>query len=129
MDDVSSIKFDYQILRQPNKQSKNVFEYAAFLCITYENKKFLTIDDVCIVDFIYKLSQYNLNLNIYEFIPIDSKDKVLIFKKIDSEKIEITSDWTNNIIVVKQDELLCSIKLLKLKFEKDTKVNINKYYE
>lgn len=129
MDDVSSIKFDYQLLRQPNKQSKNVFEYAAFLCITYENKKFLTIDDVCIVDFIYKLSQYNLNLNIYEFIPIDSKDKVLIFKKIDSEKIEITSDWTNNIIVVKQDELLCSIKLLKLKFEKDTKVNINKYYE
>ena len=31
MDDVSSIKFDYQLLRQPNKQSKNVFEYAAFL--------------------------------------------------------------------------------------------------
>lgn len=129
MDDVSGIKFDYQIIRQPNKQSKNLFEYAAFLCITYDNEKFLTIEDVCIVDFIHKLSLYDFNLNIYEFIPIDTEDKVLIFKRIDSEKIEITSEWTNNKIIVKQDELLNSIKSLKMDFEKKFKVKINKYYK
>lgn len=129
MDNVSSIKFDYQIIRKPNKQSKNLFEYAAFLCITYENEIFLTIEDVCIVDFIHKLSLYDLNLNIYEFTPIDTEDKVLIFKKIDSKKIEVTSEWTNNKIVVKQDELLNSIKLLKINFEKNFKVKINKYYK
>lgn len=40
MDNVSGIEFKYQIIRQPKKQSNNIFEYAASLSITYKNEFF-----------------------------------------------------------------------------------------
>ena len=129
MDNVSSIKFDYVLIRKPNKPSRNLFEYAACLNITHKNNIFLTIDDVCIIDFIHELSSYNLNLMTYEFIPIDAEDKVLIFKRIDSENIEITSEWTDNKIIINQEDLINSIKMLRHSFEKKLKVKIDRYYK
>ena len=40
MDNVSSIEFKYEIIRQPKKQSKNIFEYAVNLSIIQDNKLF-----------------------------------------------------------------------------------------
>lgn len=129
MDNVSSIRFDFEIIRKPKKQSKNIFEFAARLYIKYNDEIFLKIEEVCIVDLIYKLSLYNSNLIVYEFVPMDSEDRVLIFKNIDSDNVELTSEWTNNKIVVKQNEVLRSIELLKSNFEKSLKVKIDKYYK
>lgn len=129
MDNVSNIKFNYQLIRKPNKKCKNIFEYAACLNIVHRNKLFLTIDDICIIDFIHKLSLYDFNVNTYEIVPIDSEDKVLILKKIDAKSIEITSEWTENRMIVKSEELIESINLLKYNFERESKVKINKYYE
>lgn len=129
MDNVSSIKFDYRMVRKPKMKSINIFTYAANMKIVFKNKVFLIIEDLCIIDFIYKLSLYDFNFNIYEFIPIDSEDRVLIFKRIDCENIEITSEWTNNRIVINKKELIDSIKLLKLNFEKNSRVKVNEYYE
>ena len=129
MDNVSSIKFDYKIIRKPKKPSENLFEYAAYLNIMHKNKVFLTIDDICIIDLIHELSSYDLNLSTYEFIPIDAEDKVLIFKRIGSKNIEISSEWTDNKIVINEKELIDSIKLLKLDFEKKSKVKISRYYK
>ena len=61
MDNVSSIEFKYEIIRQPKKQSKNIFEYAVNLSIIQDNKLFLQFEDICIIDFIHELSLYSEN--------------------------------------------------------------------
>ena len=129
MDDVSSVKFIVKMIRQPKKQGANMFEYAACLDIKFNNESFLKIEDIYIVDFIYKLSRYTVNLNFYEFVPIDSQDKVLVFKKINSDSIEISSEWTNKNIVVKQEDIMKSIKQLRLSFEKNLKISIDRFYQ
>ncbi len=122
------MEFKYKIIRQPEKQSNNIFEYAANLSILQNNNLFLQIDDICIIDFIYKLSLYNLNMELFEFVPIDSIDKVLIITSIDSNNVKIISDWSNKTIIVKKEDLINSIKLLKARFGHETKVKIEKYY-
>ena len=128
MDNVPDIKFKYRIIRRPEKQSNNIFEYAASLSITHKNELFLQVEDICIVDFIYKLGLYNSHMNIFEFVPIDSADKVLVFNSIDSNNVEIKSDWTTKTIIVKKEDLINSIVLLRRNFEKETKAKIEKYY-
>ncbi len=122
------MEFKYKIIRQPEKQSNNIFEYAANLSILQNNNLFLQIKDICIIDFIYKLSLYNLNMEFFEFVPIDSIDKVLIITSVDSKNVKIISDWSNKTIIVKKEDLINSIKLLKARFEHETKVKIEKYY-
>ena len=67
-------------------------------------------------------------MNIFEFVPIDSADKVLVFNSIDSNNVEIKSDWTTKTIIVKKEDLINSIVLLKKHFEEETKAKIEKYY-
>ena len=122
------MEFKYKIIRQPEKQSNNIFEYAANLSILQNNNLLLQIEDICIIDFIYKLSLYNLNMELFEFVPIDSIDKVLIITSIDSNNVKIISDWSNKTIIVKKEDLINSIKLLKARFGHETKVKIEKYY-
>lgn len=122
------MEFKYKIIRQPEKQSNNIFEYAANLSILQNNNLFLQIEDICIIDFIYKLSLYNLNMELFEFVPIDSIDKVLIITSVDSNNVKIISDWSNKTIIVKKEDLINSIKLLKARFEHEIKVKIEKYY-
>lgn len=128
MDNVSSIKFHYNIIRKSIFKTNNIFQYAAFMQIIYKNNVFLTIEDICIIDFIYKLTSYNENLDIYEFIPIDATDKVLIIKKVNSNSIEITSDWTENKIFMKQEEFINAVNSLKHDIESELKININTYF-
>ena len=52
MDNVSSIEFKYEIIRQQKKQSKNIFEFAANLSIIQNNNLFLQVEDICIIDYI-----------------------------------------------------------------------------
>lgn len=122
------MEFKYKIIRQPEKQSNNIFEHAANLSILQNNNLFLQIEDICIIDFIYKLSLYNLNMELFEFVPIDSIDKVLIITSVDSKNVKIISDWSNKTIIVKKEDLINSIKLLKARFEHEIKVKIEKYY-
>ena len=129
MDNVSSIEFEYKIIRQPKQQSKNIFEYAASLIILEKNDIFLQIEDICIIDLIHKLSSYNLNIDVFEFIPIDSVDKVLIIKTINSKYAKMMSDWSSKIIIVNKRDLINAIKLLKMNFECETKIKIEKYYK
>lgn len=129
MDNVSSIEFKYEITRQPKKYSKNIFEYAANLSIIQNNNLFLRVEDICIVDFIYKLSLYNPNMGVFEFVPIDSNDKVLIVNDIDSKNVKIVSDWSNKTIIAKKEDLINAIELLKISFENETKVKVEKYYK
>ena len=89
MDNVSSIEFKYEIIRQQKKQSMNIFEFAANLSIIQNNNLFLQVEDICIIDFIHKLSLYNANNDLFEFVPIDSNDKVLIINDIDSKNIRM----------------------------------------
>ena len=128
MDNVSGIEFKYEIIRQQKKQSKNIFEFAANLSIIQNNNLFLQVEDICIIDFIYKLSLYNSNNDVFEFVPIDSIDKVLIINDIDSKNVKIRSDWSNKEMIVKKEDLINTIELLKKKFEKETKVKVEKYY-
>ena len=129
MDNVSSIEFKYKIIRQPKIHSKNIFEYAADVSIIQNNNLFLRVEDICIIDFIHELSSYNLNKRIFEFIPIDSNDKVLIITDIDSQNIKISSNWSNKIIIVKKEDLINAIELLKISFENEAKVKVEKYYK
>ena len=129
MDIVSGIEFYYQIIRRPKTQSNNIFEYAASLSIVHRKKVFLQVEDICIVDFIYQLSLYNSNTNIFEFVPIDSTDKVLIINALDSQNVTIESEWTDKTMIVKKEVLINSIKLLKTCFENETKVKIERYYK
>ena len=128
MDNVSGIEFYYQIIRRPKTQSNNIFEYAASLSIVHRKKFFLQVEDICIVDFIYQLSLYNSNTDIFEFVPIDSTDKVLIINALDSQNVTIESEWTDKTMIVKKEVLINSIKLLKTCFENETKVKIERYY-
>ena len=129
MDNVSNIEFKYEIIRQPKKYSKNIFEYAANLSIIQNNNLFLRVEDICVVDFIYKLSLYNKNMGVFEFVPIDSNDTVLIINDIDSKNVKIVSDWSNKTIILKKEDLINAIGLLKISFEKETKVKVEKYYK
>lgn len=129
MDNVSGIEFYYQIIRRPKTQSNNIFEYAASLSIVHRKKVFLQVEDICIVDFIYKLSLYNSNTDIFEFVPTDSTDKVLIINALDSQNVKIESEWTDKTMIVKKEVLINSIKLLKTCFENETKVKIERYYK
>lgn len=89
----------------------------------------MQIEDICIIDLIHKLSSYNLNIDVFEFIPIDSVDKVLIIKTINSKYAKMMSDWSSKIIIVNKRDLINSIKLLKMNFECETKIKIEKYYK
>ena len=129
MDNVSSIEFKYEIIRQQKKQSKNIFEFAANLSIIQNNNLFLQVEDICIIDFIHKLSLYNANNELFEFVPIDSNDKVLIINNIDSKNVRIMSAWSNKTILVKKEDLVNANELLKISFEKETKVKVEKYYK
>ena len=129
MDNFSSIEFKYEIIRQQKKQSKNIFEYAANLSIIQNNNLFLRVEDICIIDFIHKLSLYNTNNDVFEFVPIDSDDKVLIINDIDFNNVKIVSEWSNKEIIVKKEDLINAIKLLKISFEIETKVKVEKYYK
>lgn len=129
MDNVSSIEFKYEIIRQQKKQSKNIFEFAANLSIIQNNNLFLQVEDICIIDFIHKLSLYNANNDLFEFVPIDSNDKVLIINDIDSKNVRITSAWSNKTIVAKKEDLINAIELLKISFENEIKVEVEKYYK
>ena len=129
MDNVSSIEFKYEIIRQPKKQSKNIFEYAVNLSIIQDNKLFLQFEDICIIDFIHELSLYNENNDVFEFVPIDSNDKVLIINDVDSKNVRIMSAWSNKTIVAKKEDLINAIELLKISFESETKVKVEKYYK
>ena len=129
MDNVSSIEFKYEIIRQQKKQSKNIFEFAANLSIIQNNNLFLQVEDICIIDFIHKLSLYNANNDLFEFVPIDSNDKVLIINDIDSKNVRIMSAWSNKTIVVKKEDLINAIELLKISFENEIKVEVEKYYK
>lgn len=129
MDNVSSIEFKYEIIRQQKKQSKNIFEFAANLSIIQNNNLFLQVEDICIIDFIHKLSLYNTNNDLFEFVPIDSNDKVLIINDIDSKNVRITSAWSNKTIVAKKEDLINAIELLKISFENEIKVEVEKYYK
>ena len=128
MDNVSSIEFKYEIIRQQKKQSKNIFEFAANLSIIQNNNLFLQVEDICIIDFIHKLSLYNANNDLFEFVPIDSNDKVLIINDIDSKNVRIMSAWSNKTIVAKKEDLINAIELLKISFENEIKVEVEKYY-
>ena len=129
MDNVSSIEFKYEIIRQQKKQSKNIFEFAANLSIIQNNNLFLQVEDICIIDFIHKLSLYNANNDLFEFVPIDSNDKVLIINDIDSKNVRITSAWSNKTIVAKKEDLINAIELLKISFENEIKVEVENYYK
>lgn len=129
MDNVSSIEFKYEIIMQQKKQSKNIFEFAANLSIIQNNNLFLQVEDICIIDFIHKLSLYNANNDLFEFVPIDSNDKVLIINDIDSKNVRIMSAWSNKTIVAKKEDLINAIELLKKSFENEIKVEVEKYYK
>lgn len=129
MDNVSSIEFKYEIIRQQKKQSMNIFEFAANLSIIQNNNLFLQVEDICIIDFIHKLSLYNANNDLFEFVPIDSNDKVLIINDIDSKNVRIMSAWCNKTIVAKKEDLINAIELLKISFENEIKVDVEKYYK
>lgn len=129
MDNVPSIEFKYEIIRQPKKQSKNIFEYAVNLSIIQNNKLFLQFEDICIIDFIHELSLYNENNDVFEFVPIDSNDKVLIINDVDSKNVRIMSAWSNKTIVAKKEDLINAIELLKISFQSETKVKVEKYYK
>lgn len=129
MDNVSSIEFKYEIIRQQKKQSMNIFEFAANLSIIQNNNLFLQVEDICIIDFIHKLSLYNANNDLFEFVPIDSNDKVLIINDIDSKNVRIMSAWSNKTIVAKKEDLINAIELLKKSFENEIKVEVEKYYK
>ena len=126
MDNVSYIKFDYKLIRTPRIKNSNIFAYAANLTILNDNKIFLAIEDICIIDFIYKLSLYDGN-DYFAFIPIDSTDRVLVFKRINSNIIEISSEWTMSVINIDYNQLIESILKLKTSFEKKTKICIDGY--
>ena len=126
MDNVSYLKFDFKLIRAPRTKSRNIFAYAAFLKIFDSNSVFLTIEDVCIIDFINKLNLYDGSAH-FELIPIDSVDKVLIFKKINSNLVEVSSEWTKRIIIVDFNQLIESIQNLKINFEKIAKISVDKY--
>lgn len=121
--------FNYKIIRQPKRKSKNIFEYAASLTICYKDKVFLTIKDVCIIDLIYQLSLYKTDFENYFYVPIDATDKVLIFKKIDKDYVKISSEWTENSIIINQEELIESIKALKTNFETDLRLKVNNFFK
>lgn len=67
-------------------------------------------------------------MDVFEFVPIDSTDKVLIIHSLDSQNIKIESEWTDKTILVKKEDLINSIKSLKTHFENKTKVKIERYY-
>ena len=128
MDNVPDIEFCYQIIRQPKKQSQNVFECAASLSIMQKKELFLEVEDICIADFIYQLSLYRPDMDVFIFVPIDSVDKVLIIHSIDSMYVKITSDWSNKTMFIKKEILIDAIELLKASFENQTKVKVEKYF-
>ena len=62
-------------------------------------------------------------------MPIDSHDKVLIINDIDSKNVRIMSAWSNKTIVAKKEDLINAIELLKISFENEIKVEVEKYYK
>lgn len=128
MDNVSCLKFNFKLLRHPRIKTSNIFAYAASVTIFSDNEVFLYVEDICIIDFIYKLSLYN-DVACFLIIPIDSSTKILVIRKIKDDIVEISSEWTKQIIKVNFYQLLESIKNLKTSFEKTAKVCINDYFK
>lgn len=104
MDDVSVLKFKFDIIRKPKKTTVNIFQYAASFKILTNDLTYLDIPDLCIIDFAYQLSQYDYNESIYHIIPIDSEDKILSLYNI-GDIIKIDSMWTEEIIYVNKNQL------------------------
>lgn len=127
MDNVSYLKFEFELIRIPRKKSSNIFAYAASLTILSDNNVFLDIEDICIIDFIYKLSSYN-GADCFSIIPVDSSARILVIRRIKEDIVEISSEWTKQIIKVDFHQFVESIKNMKTSFEKATKVCINDYF-
>lgn len=60
-------------------------------------------------------------MDIFEFIPIASFNKVLIFNSIDSKNVEMKSDWNTKTLSIKKEDLIDSIVLLKKTLKKKQK--------
>ncbi len=128
MDSVSSIKFDFKLIRTPRKKSSNIFAYAASLTIMSDNNLFLYVEDICIIDFIYKLSSYNGAAS-FSIIPIDSSACILVVRRIKEDIVELSSEWTKQIVKADFHQFVESIKNLKICFEKTAKICINEYFD
>ena len=128
MDSVSSLKFDFKLIRTPRKKSSNIFAYAASLTIMSNNNVFLYVEDICIIDFIYKLSSYNGTAS-FSIIPIDSSVCILVVRRIKDDIVELSSEWTKQIVKVDFQQFVESIKNLKICFEKTAKICINEYFD
>lgn len=126
MDNISYLKFDFEIIRAPRKNNRNIFSYAASLTVFYDDNVFLKVEDICIIDFIYKLNLYD-GADSFTLIPIDSTNKVLIFERINYNTVVVSSEWTTSIIMVDFNQLIESIRNLKITFEDMTKISIDKY--
>ena len=117
MDSVSSLKFDFKLIRTPRKKSSNIFAYAASLTIMSNNNVFLYVEDICIIDFIYKLSSYN------------GTASFLVVRRIKDDIVELSSEWTKQIVKVDFQQFVESIKNLKICFEKKAKICINEFFD
>lgn len=111
MDNVSVLKFKYDIIRKPKKHTINIFEYAASLEILENDVVYLEIADLCIIDFCYQLGCYDYNKDSFHIIPIDSEDKILSFYSVGSI-VRIESMWSQGVFYVEKLQLKDEINKL-----------------
>ena len=112
MDNVSSIKFNYKMIRVCDRINSNIFDYAANLVMLVDDIIFFELEDVCIIDFLLQIEDIEDKSYKVEYKPIDADEVFLCLEK-QGDYLTISSKFINSIAKVPTSNFVSEIYKLR----------------